>query len=80
MEYKLTLKAEIQCIIDQWINSNDSREILFNQIMRPIAKRANNIDVGEMIKCLMWDADKRKSLSYGDISEYIENKIVEEFK
>jgi hypothetical protein len=81
---KLKLSEEIQNIIGEWLYqqglsiSDDKCEILDKQIMQTINKRANKIDVGEMIKCLMWD--KRKSISYGDISEYIEKRIVKEFR
>ena len=81
---KLKLREEIQSIIGEWLNQqglsipDDKCEILDKQIMRIINKRANKIDVGEMIKSLMWE--KRKSISYGDISEFVEKNIIEELK
>lgn len=81
---KIILSEEIQNIIGEWLNqqklsiSDDKCKILDKQIMQIINKRANEIDIGEMIKSLM--CDKRKSISYGDISEYIEKRIVEEFR
>jgi hypothetical protein len=78
---KQTLKIEIyELLMDA--GKDYSKWDTVNKIMEAINKRANKIDVGECIKTLMWDADKRhhQSLSYGDISEYIENKIAEEFK
>jgi hypothetical protein len=80
----LKLSEEIQNIIGEWLChqqisiSDDECKILDKQIMQAINNRANKIDVGEMIKCLMWD--KRKSISYGDISEFVEKRIVKELK
>jgi len=80
----MTLHEEIEDIIGEWLNKIGLRiddkecEILDKQIMRAINERASNIDVGELIKSLMWD--RRISISYGDISEYIEKNIIKTFK
>jgi hypothetical protein len=80
----MTLREEIQNSIGEWLNvmglSYDDKdcEVLEDTIMRLINKKAHSIDVGEMIKSLMWE--KRKTFTYGDISEFIEKRIVEEFK
>ena len=80
----MKLKEEIQNIIGEWLYKQElsvfDKECkkLDKAIMKVISKRAKKIDVGELIKCLMWD--KRKSISYGDMSEFIEKNIEKEFK
>ncbi len=80
----MKLREEIQNIVGDWLClqglriSDKQCEKLDKAIMKAISKRAKNIDVGEMIKCLMWD--KRVSISYGDISEYVEKNIEKHFK
>jgi hypothetical protein len=76
----MKLKEEIYDIImsESLEPTVDNLRRTVNKIMKIINKRANKLDVGEMIKTLMWD--KRKSLNYGDISEYVEKNIVKLFK
>jgi hypothetical protein len=82
----MKLKEEIGNIVGEWLCQqqvsicDDRCDILVKRIMRVINKRANEIDVGEMIKSLMWNTDKRKALSYGDISEYVEKGIREKLR
>lgn len=80
----MKLREEIQNIIGEWLSQqslsipDDKCQIFENRIMQVISKRAKKIDIGELIKSLMWE--KRKSFTYGDISEYVENNIIKQFK
>jgi hypothetical protein len=75
-----TLRKEINSILEEYIVDTTGNSYALRDIMKAINKRSNKIDVGEMIKSLMWQNKGKGSLNYGDISSYIEKNIVKEMK
>jgi len=75
-EIRRTLASVLSGIV-----CGEEQKILLKQIMKAINSQANKIDVGEMIKTLIWEYSKKHlTYSYGNLSEYIEKQIVKSFK
>jgi hypothetical protein len=83
MNKNKTLKAEIVAAIHSWSYKEDltlydlGYKRLINALMTVINKRVNQLDIGEMMKQCMWDNEGKGSLTYGDLSTYIEKCIIE---